>query len=135
MINKYTMILLAIILMVGGFFGTRQIPENSIAYRSVEKSDCGMHYDVTTPSLDVYHVNAEHIDWENKRLHIYKPGRKFLIAVLFTFYIIFVFFQIRVWICKPDDFCTDFFYKWCDACHRPPSEEFSKPFRTFLGLD
>lgn len=135
MINKYTMILLAIILMVGGFFGIRQIPENSIAYRSAEKSDCGMHYDVTTPSLDVYHVSAEHIDWKNKRIRIYKPGRKFLIAVLFTFYSIFVFFQIRVWICKPDVFCTDFFYKWCDACHRPPSEEFSKPFRTFLGLE
>lgn len=129
------MILLAIILMVGGFFGIRQIPENSIAYRSAEKSDCGMHYDVTTPSLDVYHVSVEHIDWENKRILIYKPGRKFLIAVLFTFYSIFVFFQIRVWICKPDAFCTDFFYNWCDACHRPPSEEFSKPFRSFLGLE
>lgn len=135
MINKYPMVLLTIILVVGGFFGIRQIPKNSIAYRSVEKSDCGMHYDVTTPSLDVYHVSAESIDWKNKRIRIYKPGRKFLIAVLFTFYSIYVFFQIRVWICKPDDFCTGFFYKWSDACHRPPSEEFCKSFRTFLGLE
>ena len=135
MINKYTMILLAIILMVGGFFGIRQIPKNSIAYRSVAKSDCGMHYEVITPSLDVYHVSAKHIDWENKRIRIYKPGRKFLIALLLTFYGIYTFFQIRVWVCRPNAFCTDFFYNWCDACHRPPSEKFSKPFRTFLGLE
>ena len=133
--NKYTMILLTIILMAGGIFGIRQIPKNSIPYKSIEKSDCGMHYDVTTHSNNVYHVSTNQIDLEHKRISWYKPGRLFLIVMLYIIYGIYVFFQLRVWICKPDDFCTDFFYEWCEACHRPPSEEFIRPFRTFFGLE
>lgn len=135
MINKYTMILLAIILMAGGFFGIRQIPKNSIPYKSVEKSDCGMHYDVTTSSNTVYHVHEGRIDYKNKRILTYKPGRLLLVVMLYIMYGIYAFFQIRVWICKPGDFCTDFFYDWCEACRRPPSEEFIKPIRNFFGLE
>ena len=135
MINKYTMILLAIIFMAGGFFGIRQVPKNSIPYKSIEKSDCGMHYDVTTHSNNVYHVPASQIDEEHQRIYYYKPGRLFLMVMLYIIYGIYVFFQIRVWVCKPYDFCTDFFYEWCEACHRPPSEGFTRPFRTFFGLE
>lgn len=135
MMNKYTMFLLAIILMAGGIFGIRQVPKSSIPYKSIEKCDCGIHYNVTTYSNNVYHVAASQIDSEHKRISVYKPGRLFLIVMLYIIYGIYVFFQLRVWICKPNDFCTDFFYEWCEACHRPPSEEFIKPFRTFLGLE
>lgn len=135
MMNKYTMILLAIILMAGAFFGIQQIPKNSISYKSVEKSDCGMHYDVAISPNTVYHVHEDRIDYENKRILVYKPGRLFLVVMLYIMYGIYVFFQIRVWVCKPDDFCTDFFYEWCEACHRPPSEKFIRPIRTFFGLE
>lgn len=135
MMNKYTMILLAIILMAGGIFGIRQIPKNSIPYKRIEKCECGMHYNVITQSNDVYHVKASQIDREHQIAYGYKPGRLFLIVMLYILYGIYVFFQLRVWVCKPDDFCTDFFYEWCEACHRPPSEEFIRPIRTFFGLD
>lgn len=136
MINKYTMILLAIILITGGFFGIRQIPKNSIPYKSIEKSDCGMrHYNVTTHSNTVYHVTENQIDREHQRIYTYKPGRLFLIVMLYVIYAIYVFFQLRVWICKPYHFCTDFFYEWFEACHRPLSEKFIRSIRTFFGLE
>lgn len=135
MINKYTMILLAVIVMAGWFFGIPAIPKNSIPYKSIVKSDCGMHYDVTTSSNTVYHVHEDRIDSKNKRILVYKPGRLFLIVLLYIMSGIYTFFQVRVWVCRPDDFCTDFFYDWCAACHRPPSEEFTRPIRTFFGLE
>lgn len=129
------MILLAIILMAGWFFGIPSIPKNSIPYKSIEKSDCGMHYDVTTTSNNVFHIHEDRIDYENKRILVYKPGRLILVVLLYIMSGIYTFFQVRVWICKPDDFCTDFFYKWCEACHRPPSEEFTRSIHTFFGLE
>lgn len=135
MINKYTMILLAIIVMAGGIFGIQQIPKNSIPYKSIEISDCGMHYDVTVSQNIVYHVSANSVDYKNRRILVYKPIRLFLVVILYIILGIYTFVQIRVWVCKPDDFCTDFCYKWCEMCHRPPSEEVTRSIRTFFGLE
>lgn len=129
------MILLAIIVMVGGIFGISQIPKNSIRYKSIEISDCGMHYDARISSEIVYHVSVNSIDFDNKRIFVYKPGILFLKVILYIMLGIYIFLQVRIWVCKPDDFCTDFCYKWCEICHRPPSEEVVKSIRTFFGLE
>ena len=129
------MLLLAIIGIAGSIFGITKIPKNSLAYRSIEKSECGMHYDVVTPSLDTYHVSESQIDRVNKRIYVYTPSRMCAVVCLYIFLGVFVFFQLRVWVCDPDDFITDFFYDWREACHRPPSEEFMRHIYTFLGLN
>ena len=133
MINKWTILLLFLVIVGGGIYLIPKIETTeTVQYEKIEKQDCA-HYNVTLTSGFIYHGYVEQINKEEKTVVVESFGmsllRAFTLAVLATYVIL----QIFIWGASRYFFDTDFFQAWWDCSHRPIPEEHKQAFRSFFG--
>lgn len=133
MINKWTILLLFLVIVGGGIYLIPKIETTeTVQYEKIEKLSCG-HYDVTLLNGTTYHGEVKQIDIENKIADI-APFVLFLIkASAWIVLILYVWMQFMVWGVSRYFFDTDFFQAWWEYAHRPVPEEHKQAFRSFFG--
>lgn len=134
MINKWTILLLFLVIVGGGIYLIPKIETTkTVQYEKIEKADCG-HYDVTLPNSSItFHVNVKQIDKENQTVVIEPFGSFLLSALAWLVLVLYVSIQFTVWGTSRYFFDTDFFQAWWEYSHRPVPEEHRQAFRNFFG--
>lgn len=133
MINKWTILLLFLVIVGGGIYLIPKIETTTtVQYEKIEKLDCG-HYEIALSNGITYHGKAEKIDKE-KRTAVIEPVSSFLLSALaWLVLVVYVWIQFMVWGVSRYFFDTDFFQAWWEYSHRPVPEEHRQAFRNFFG--
>lgn len=133
MINKWTILLLFLVIVGGGIYLIPKIETTkTVQYEKIEKLDCG-HYEIALSNGITYHGKAEKIDKE-KRTAVIEPVSSFLLSALAWIALVaYVWIQFMVWGVSRYFFDTDFFQAWWEYAHRPIPEEHKQAFRNFFG--
>lgn len=133
MINKWTILLLFLVIVGGGIYLIPKIEiTETIQYEKIEKLDCG-HYDVTLLNGTTYHGHVEQIDISNQTATITSFGSFLIMILLWCILILYAILQCIVWGTSRYFFDTDFFQAWWEYAHRPIPEEYKQVFKTFFG--
>lgn len=133
MINKWTILLLFLVIVGGGIYLIPKIETTeTVKYEKIEKLDCG-HYDVTLLNGTTYHGKAEHINRENQTAIIKSFGSFLTSTFAWCILVIYIILQCLVWGASRYFFETDFFQAWWEYAHRPIPEEHKQAFRSFFG--
>lgn len=134
MMNKWTILLLFLVIVGGGIYLIPKIETTkTVQYEKIEKADCG-HYDVTLPTNSItYHVEVKQINTENQTAVI-EPFSLFLIrALAWAAIIVYTILQGLVWGSSRYFFETDFCRAWWEYAHKPVPEEHKQVFKNFFG--
>lgn len=133
MINKWTILLLFLVIVGGGIYLIPKIETSkTVQYEKIEKLDCG-HYEVALLNGITYHGAVERINKE-KQTVVIEPISSFLLSALaWAALVLYVWTQITVWGVSRYFFDTDFFKAWWEYSHRPVPEEHKQAFRSFFG--
>lgn len=133
MINKWTIILLFLVIVGGGIYLIPKIETTTtVQYEKIEKLECG-HYEVALSNGITYHGEVKQIDKE-KKTAVIEPFCSFLLSALaWLVLVLYVWIQFMVWGVSRYFFDTDFFQAWWEYAHRPVPEEQRQAFRNFFG--
>ena len=133
MMNKWTILLLFLVIVGGGIYLIPKIETTTtVQYEKIEKLDCG-HYEIALSNGITYHGKAKKIDKE-KRTAVIEPVSLFLLSALaWLVLVVYVWIQCMVWVVSRYFFVTDFCRAWWEYSHRPVSEEHKQAFRNFFG--
>ena len=133
MINKWTILLLFLVIVGGGIYLIPKIDTTTtVQYEKIEKLNCG-HYEVALSNGITYHGEVTQIDKE-KQTAVIEPFSSFLLSALaWLALVLYVATQFTVWGSSRYFFDTDFFKAWWDYSHRPIPEEHRQAFRNFFG--
>ena len=133
MINKWTILLLFLVIVGGGIYLIPKIETTkTVQYEKIEKQSCN-HYNVTLPGGITYHTDIKQINKENQTVVIESFGLFLLSALAWLALVLYVAIQFTVWGSSRYFFDTDFFKAWWDCSHRPILEEHRQAFRNFFG--
>jgi hypothetical protein len=133
MINKWTILLLFLVIVGGGIYLIPKIKTTeTVQYEKIEKQDCA-HYKVTLASGFIYHGYVEQINKDDKTVVIESFGMSLLRAFTWAVLAVYVILQILVWGSNRYFFVTDFFKDWWECSHRLVPEEHKQAFRNFFG--
>lgn len=133
MMNKWTILLLFLVIVGGGIYLIPKIKTtDTVQYDKIEKQD-STHYNVTLSNSSVYRGYVEQINKEEKTVVVELFGMVFLKALIWSILIVYVILQILVWGVDKYFFDTDFFTAWWEYSHRPMPEEHKQAFRNFFG--
>ena len=132
MINKWTILLLFLVIVGGGIYLIPKIETTTVQYEKIEKLDCG-HYEIAMSNGITYHGKAKKIDKEKQTAVIEPFGLFLLSALAWSALILYVVIQFIVWGVSRYFFDTDFFQAWWEYSHRPIPEEHKQAFRNFFG--
>ncbi len=133
MMNKWTILLLFLVIVGGGIYLIPKIETTeTVQYEKIEKLNCG-HYSVTLASDFIYHGHAEQINEEEKTAVIESIGMFCLRTFTWVVLAVYVMLQMLVWGACRYFFDTDFFQAWWEYSHRPVPEEHKQAFKTFFG--
>lgn len=133
MINKWTILLLFLVIVGGGIYLIPKIETTTtVQYEKIEKLECG-HYEVALSNGITYHGAVKQIDKEKKTAVIEPFGSFLLSALAWLILVLYVWIQFMVWGVSRYFFDTDFFQAWWEYAHRPVPEEYRQAFRNFFG--
>ena len=133
MINKWTILLLFLVIVGGGIYLIPKIKATkTVQYEKIEKLNCG-HYDITLVNGFTYHGSVEEINKKEKTIVIEPVGVSCFRAFMWVVLVIYVSIQIMVWEVSRYFFETDFFQAWWEYSHKPVPEEHIQAFRNFFG--
>lgn len=134
MINKWTILLLFLVIVGGGIYLIPKIETTqTVQYEKIEKSRNCNHYDVTLLNGRTYHTRVETINKENKTA-IIETFSLFLIRPLACLVLIlYVLLQFIVWGSNRYFFVTYFFQTWWEYSRKPVPEEYKQAFKSFFG--
>lgn len=133
MINKWTILLLFLVIVGGGIYLIPKIDTTTtVQYEKIEKLDCG-HYEVALSNGITYHGKVAQIDKEKQTAVIELFSLFLFSALAWLALVLYVVTQFTVWGSSRYFFDTDFFQAWWDYSHRPIPEEHKQAFRNFFG--
>lgn len=133
MINKWTILLLFLVIVGGGIYLIPKIETTTtVQYEKIEKLGCG-HYEVALSNGITYHGAVKQVDKEKQTAVIEPFGLFLLNALAWLALILYVAIQFMVWGVSRYFFDTDFFQAWWEYSHRPVPEEHRQAFRNFFG--
>ncbi len=133
MMNKWTILLLFLVIVGGGIYLIPKIKTTeTVQYEKIEKLDCG-HYEVALSNGITYHGKVAQIDKENQTAVIEPLGLFILSALAWIALILYVWIQFMVWGASRYFFDTDFFQAWWEYSHKPVPEEHKQVIRNFFG--
>ena len=133
MINKWTILLLFLVIVGGGIYLIPKIKTTkTVQYKKIEKLSCGC-YDVTLPNGITYHTDVKQIDKEKQTVVIEPVGSHLISALAWFVLVVYIILQCVVWGSSRYLFDTDFFQAWWKYSHMPASEECKQAFRNFFG--
>lgn len=133
MINKWTILLLFLVIVGGGIYLIPKIETTTtVQYEKIEKQSCN-HYNITLSNGITYHTDVMQID-KAKQTAVIKSFGLFLLSTLaWLVLVVYVAIQFTVWGVSRYFFDTDFFEAWWEYSHRPVPEEHRQAFRNFFG--
>lgn len=133
MMNKWTILLLFLVIVGGGIYLIPKIKTTeTVQYEKIKRQDCN-HYDVTLTSGFIYHGYVEQINLDEKTVVVESIGMSFLRAFTWGVLAIYIILQFMVWGTCKYFFDTDFFQAWWEYSHRQVPEEYKQAFRSFFG--